>query len=282
MNAADALTWLFVPGDRPDRFGKAAASGADAIILDLEDAVAADAKASARQAVVDHLGAGNPGYVRINGWDTDEHLADVAALAPVGGALLGVMVPKAEYRCVFAAIDRALPAGVAAIALVETAAGLRAVDGIASAPRVARLAFGSADLMLESGIEDADRGLLMARSTLVFASLAARLSSPIDGITAALDDPAVVRRDARDGRRLGFGAKLCLHPAQIRPVLEGLAPEADEVRWARTVLDGASQANGHAVRVAGEMVDAPLLRRAERLWARHARLQETINDLEEN
>jgi citrate lyase beta subunit len=277
MDADRALTWLLVPSGRPDRFAQAAASGADAVILDLADARGSNA--DARRAVVDYLAAGHPAYVRIGGRDAETHAADVAALAAAGSALKGVMVRRSESRDVFAALDRSLADGVVAIALVETAAGLRAVDEIAGAPRVARLALGAAELLLECGIEDPFDGLLAARSTLVFASRAAGLPSPIDGATAAIDDAELARGDAQHARRLGFGAKLCLHAGQIRPVLEGFTPDALAVRWARTVLECASQADGYAVRVGHELLDAPLLHRAEHVLARHVRTRDATDRL---
>jgi citrate lyase subunit beta/citryl-CoA lyase len=278
-HARGALTWLFVPGDRPERFPTAAGSGADAVILDLEDAIAPDAKERARRSVKEYLLAGNPAYVRVNGERTEPHAADLAALADVGRSLRGVMVPKAEQVATFDEVDRVLPRGAVAIALIETAAGVHGAYELAAASRVTRLAFGSADLMLQTGIEDEPRGLLLARSTLVLASRAAGLEGPIDGITTALDDPAVARRDAEDGRRLGFAGKLCLHPRQIVPVLEGSTPSASTVEWARRVLDAVAQAHGQAVRFEGQMVDLPLLERARRISARRRRIEAIINEL---
>jgi citrate lyase subunit beta/citryl-CoA lyase len=189
------------------------------------------------------------------------------------------MVPKAEQVATFDEVDRVLPRGAVAIALIETAAGVHSAYELAAASRVTRLAFGSADLMLQTGIEDEPRGLLLARSTLVLASRAAGLEGPIDGITTALDDPAVARRDAEDGRRLGFAGKLCLHPRQIVPVLQGFTPSANTVEWARRVLDAAAEAHGQAVRLEGQMVDLPLLERAQRISARHRRIEAMIDEL---
>jgi citrate lyase subunit beta / citryl-CoA lyase len=278
-HARSALTWLFVPGDRPERFPKAAGSGADALILDLEDAVAPEAKERARRFVKEYLLAGNPAYVRINGDGTEPHAADLAALADLGRSLRGVMVPKSEHVATFDEVDRVLPQGAVAIALIETAAGVHRAYKLSAAPRVTRLAFGSADLMLQAAIEDEPRGLLLARSTLVLASRAAGLEGPIDGITTALDDPAVARRDAEDGRRLGFAGKLCLHPRQIAPVLQGFAPSVATAEWASRVLDAVAQAHGQAVRFDGQMIDRPLLERAQRISARQHRIEAMITEL---
>ena len=271
-HAGSALTWLFVPGDRAERFPKAAGSGADAVILDLEDAVAPEDKEDARRSVNEYLLAGNSGYVRINGEGTDYYAADLASLANVGAALRGVMVPQSERVHTFEEVDGALPPGAVTIPLIETAAGVHAAYDLAGAPRVARLAFGSADLMLQTGIEDESRGLLLARSTLVLASRAAGLEGPIDGITTNLDSPAISRHDAEDGRGLGFAGKLCLHPRQIAPVVQGFVPAFSESEWAAHVLEAVAQAHGQAVRFEGQMVDRPVLELAQRISARSHRI----------
>jgi citrate lyase subunit beta/citryl-CoA lyase len=272
-HARTALTWLFVPGDRPERFPKAAGSGADAVILDLEDAVAPEHKEDARRAVREYLLAGNAGYVRINGEGTGYHAADLASLADIGAPLRGVMVPKSERVTTFERVDAALPPGAVLIALVETATGVLHAYEIAGAPGVVRLAFGSADLMLQTGIEDKALGLVLARSTLVLASRAAGLEGPIDGITTDLDSPAVARHDAEDGRGLGFAGKLCLHPRQIAPVVQGFEPAASESEWAAHVLEAVAQAHGQAVRLEGQMIDRPVLERAQRISARSHHIQ---------
>jgi len=278
-HARSAVTWLFVPGDRPERFPKAAGSGADAVILDLEDAVAPEAKERARGSVTEYLRAGHPAYVRINGEGTAYHAADLAALAGVGEALRGVMVPKSEQVTTFERVAGVLPAGAVAIPLIETAAGIHSAYELAAAPRVTRLTFGSADLMLQTGIGDEPRGLLLARSTLVLASRTAGLEGPIDGITTNLDDAAVSQHDAEDGRRLGFGGKLCIHPRQVAPVLQGFAPSADEATWANQVLEAVAQAHGRAVRFEGQMVDKPLLERAQRIDTRHHAIELLLAEL---
>jgi citrate lyase subunit beta / citryl-CoA lyase len=278
-HAAAAVTWLFVPGDRADRFAKAAGSGADAVILDLEDAVAEADKGRARRSVAEWIGAGNPAYVRINAQGTEHHEADLEALTGLGPGLRGVMVPKAEVPGPFERLDRRLPAAAVVVALVESAAGVGDAYAIASAPRVARLAFGAADLMLETGIEDQRTGLLLARSTLVLASRAAGLEAPIDGITTALDDPTIAQDDAEYGRGIGFAGKLCLHPRQVVPVLRGFRPSERDAAWARSVLDGAAGADGRAMNVDGEMIDRPLLQRAEHVWNRHRTIERRLEQL---
>ena len=267
-HARRAYTWLFVPGNRPDRFKPAADSGADAIIIDLEDAVAPADKPAARRCALDYLSS-RPAYVRVNGTNTEFFAADLDALAHAGEPLRGVMLPKSERSDQFTALDELLPAGAVAVALIETPGGILGAPELATAPRVSRLAFGSADFQLDTEIEDEHRGLLVARSLLVLASRAAGLAGPIDGITTSLDDPERVTRDAEDGRQLGFAGKLCIHPRQIRPSARGFAPSAAEYSWARHVIDAAAASQGAAVRVDGEMIDRPRLMRARAIWERH-------------
>jgi citrate lyase subunit beta/citryl-CoA lyase len=230
-DARTARSWLFVPGDRADRFGKAAASRADIVVHDLEDAVAPGSKATARDQVARRLTGGGVGCVRVNAHGTPVHDADVAALAGAPG-LRAVLVPKA------------------------------------AAPGVARLAFGSIDFALDIGADDAGLPLLFARSSLVLASRVAGLPAPVDGVTRDLDDPAVVAGDTATAVGLGFGGKLCVHPRQIAAVNAGFLPGEAAVRHARQVL--AALADGGSARVDGQMVDRPVLERARQVLARHA------------
>lgn len=242
---------LFVPANRPERFAKAAVSGADAVILDLEDAVAAEAKDAARDAL--DIGFTDlPVLVRINAFGTPWHEADLAAVRALKPA--AVILPKAEV----AGLDLGLPV----IALIETARGMAEARQIA--PRVARLAFGSIDYCAELGCAHLREVLLPARSELVLASRLAGIAAPIDGVTTALDDMAVTAGDAAHARDLGMTGKLCIHPRQIGAVLGAFRPSAAELDWARRVLasgDGAAQ-------VDGAMVDEPVRIRARSLLAR--------------
>ena len=262
-----ARSYLFVPADRPERIAKALASGADAVIVDLEDAVAPQAKDEARHALAAWLraaGAGPQIVVRVNGADTAWFSADLATCA--APAVRAVMLPKAGQPGDVAAVHQALP-GKPIIALIETAEGFDQMREIAHTAGVERLAFGSIDFQLDLGmVGDGDgEELLFFRSRFVLESRLARLAPPIDGITTAIDDAALVARDAQAARRLGFGAKLCIHPRQVEAVNRGFMPTATEIDWARRVLDTARQAAGAAVAVDGKMVDRPVLMRAEAL-----------------
>ena len=268
MNAIlDAVALpLFVPADRPDRFGKAFSAGADAVILDLEDAVPPDRKIDARNALLaatDVIGAApGPVLVRVNAAETPWHAADIAAAAAL--PLAGIVLPKAESAATVA--DVARTAGCAVLALVESARGIAAAREVAQA--AARLAFGSIDFAADLGCAETREALLAFRSELVLASRLAALPAPIDGVTAAFRDPAPVEDDARYASSLGFGGKLLIHPAQIGPARAGFLPAPAEVAWAERVLVGGR--DGRAVAVDGTMVDAPVRMRAEQILRRAA------------
>ena len=260
-----ARSLLFVPGNRPERFTKAAASAADLVIVDLEDAVPEQDKQAARDAVAAWLSAGGRAAVRVNGTKSVYYQQDVAALAGLPG-LAAIVVPMADDPAALTALHQQLGAGVQIVALIETAQGIvRAVE-LASAPGVSRLAFGHLDFAadIDSCIED--DAMLMARSFLVIASRAAGLPGPVDGVTTALDDPAVSGADAARARALGFAGKLCIHPSQVGAVNAAFSPKVDEIAWARRIIE-ASTAGG-VVRVDGHMVDAPVILKAQAILAR--------------
>jgi citrate lyase subunit beta/citryl-CoA lyase len=255
---------LFVPGNRPDRYAKAATSGTDAIIIDLEDAVAPELKTAARAALAapGALPLGAPVIVRLNGRNTPWHVEDLACVAslPVTGAMLA----KAESGKDVAEVSKALGARPL-IALIETACGLAAAREIARAGQGVRLAFGSIDFSADIGCAHTRDALLAARSELVLASALCGLPAPIDGVTTVLDDETAVEADARHAAELGFGGKLCIHPRQVAAVRRGFAPSEGERDWARRILVAEEQG---AVALDGALVDAPIRARARRILAR--------------
>jgi citrate lyase subunit beta / citryl-CoA lyase len=257
-------SYLFVPGDRPERIAKARASGADAVVVDLEDAVAPANKPAARDAVAGTLDAAQPIVLRINGADT-AWFGDDARLA-VHPGVAAVMLPKAGTVDAVAAL-RAACGGKPMLALIETAAGMANLAALAAAPGMARLVFGSIDFQLDLDIADDDLALLPFRMQLVLASRVADLPPPVDGVTTSLDDAARIEQEARRARSLGFGAKLCIHPRQVAIVNGAFSPAPSELAWAQRVVDAAAAAGGAAVAVDGKMVDAPVLARALRLLA---------------
>ncbi|MEV0063358.1 CoA ester lyase [Nocardia sp. NPDC050718] len=277
-----AATLLFVPADRPERFAKATAANPGLVVLDLEDAVAPEAKDAARDNAVAWIAAGNECAVRINAAGTRWHDDDLAALAPLHCA---VMLPKAEIG-VLPAVIATLTAGRAdrgsahpasplgeidtpapLIALIETAAGVVHAAAVAATAGVDRLAIGTFDLAAEIGVDPADRDALAGtRHTVVLASAAAGLPGPIDGVTGVVDDADLVHDDAGYGRRLGFAGKLCIHPRQLEPVTTAFRPTAHEQAWARKILEATTETSGVAV-VDGTMVDKPVVDRARRILA---------------
>lgn len=246
-----ATTFLFVPGDRPGRFAKAVASGADVVLVDLEDAVAPADKDFARASVADWLES-NRATVRINAPGTPWFEADAELVAARG---VPVVVPKAETPGVLAGFREV-------VALVETARGVERAGELAAVPSVTRLAFGSIDLAAELGVDPEDREpFAYARSRLVIASAAAGLPPPVDGVTTDLNDNARLESDVRHARRMGFGGKLCIHPRQVAPVRDAFAPTEAERDWARRVV----AAGGSVSVVDGRMVDRPVLARARHI-----------------
>lgn len=266
---ARARSFLFVPGDRPERLPKALASGAHAVIVDFEDAVAPEAKPGARedlQRAWRDLPAKEHGrlLVRINAADTPWHDGDVAACRALGG-LGAVVLPKVASAAVIGEV--AAKAGTAVLPLVESAEGFAALDAVARANGVLRLAFGHLDFQADIGMECAeDEGELDgARLAMVLASRCAGLPAAVDGVTVALDDGSRLEADTRRSRRFGFGAKLCIHPKQVPVVNATLGPTPAQRDWARRVLAASVELRAGAFRLDGQMVDAPVLQRARRI-----------------
>lgn len=264
-----AVTALFVPGDRPERFNKAAESGAGVVIIDLEDAVAADSKAMALAAVVDALSSGDVrAVVRVNTRGSQSHVAEIAALLAlskvVGHGLLGIMLPKADDPDYLMQLRDRFPKELALIPLIESAAGVVHALELAQLPGVTRLAFGAIDFALDINASGEDRFLDHARSELVLASRAAGISAPLDSPCTEIQDLEQIADSARLARNFGFGGKLCIHPGQIIPVKTAFMPTEDEVAWALSVISVIGS-EGAATQVAGQMIDRPVTERAKRI-----------------
>ena len=270
MDALDR-SYLFVPGNRPERFAKALASGADAVVLDLEDAVAPADKAAARSAIAAWAAAAAPTerqriLVRCNEATSPLFADDLRLLAAAGLARL--MLPKADDPAVLQALATALP-GAQVLALIETAAGLHAVDAVARSPGVQRLAFGTLDFALDLDLDISSQpdGLADGASRIALASRLAGLPAPVAGVTPQIDDEARLLADLAWARRFGFGAKLCIHPRQVAPLHAALAPSAQALDWARRVL-AADAAQPGAAQLDGRMVDRPVVLQALRTLGR--------------
>jgi citrate lyase subunit beta/citryl-CoA lyase len=256
-------SYLFVPATRTDRIAKAQAAGPDAVIVDLEDAVAPSVKATAREALARDVPDASGVFVRINSADTEwfEDDLKLCAALRVGGLVL----PKTERTEDLKRVAERLGAGATILPLIETARGFADLAKLCAAPQVQRLVFGSIDFQLDLGISGEGDELLYFRSGLVLASRLAGLQPPVDGVTVEVNDPEQVRADTLRGKRLGFGAKLCIHPKQVAPVNECFRPTDAEISWARRTLDAAAAAGGAAVAVDGKMVDRPVILKAEQI-----------------
>ncbi|MCU1614403.1 MAG: citrate lyase [Frankiales bacterium] len=277
---------LFVPGDRPDRIAKALASSAEAVVVDLEDAVAESAKDHAREAAVRSLSLATRVapmvMLRCNAVRTAHFAADAQALAPLLGHLAAVVLPMVVGPADVQALDVELcrlegaasirPGSTRIVPTVETAAGILEARAIAAAsPRVLTLLFGSADLSNQLALTPTASGeeLATARSLVVLGAAAAGVARPLDGPYLVLDDETGLETSTRRARQLGFAGKAVIHPAQLPTVTRVFRPSDDEVAWAREV-DAAftdAEANGRsAIRLPdGTFIDYPVAQRARAL-----------------
>jgi citrate lyase subunit beta / citryl-CoA lyase len=263
------LTYLFVPGNRADRFDKAVASQAGAIIVDLEDAVAPNDKAAARAKFAAWFRAYDSAperiLVRINDESTPWFDEDIALLAESG--VRGVVLPKAESTAQIERIGSALAANGFVVPLVETAKGIVELDSLARAARVQRIAFGTLDYALDLDLTGDERGFLYPACRIALASRAAGIASPIAGVTTEIDDQSRLLADLDVARACGFGAKLCIHPKQVDAIHAAMRPSEAEIAWAKRVAAAAESGQG-AVQLDGKMVDRPVIAKAMRILAR--------------
>jgi citrate lyase subunit beta / citryl-CoA lyase len=279
---------LFVPGGRPELIAKAFRLGADALILDLEDSVSLPEKAAARRAVAAALDRGGPEpplvFVRVNG--VTSGLIDLDCREAVRPRANGVVLPKCDTPEQVLAVDArlrvvedryAVPRGTLRIlALIESARGVHNAAAIArSHPRVCGVALGTEDLTADLGVTRTAEGgeAAYARAAVSLAAHAAGVDA-VDGIYAAFRDERGLRADTAEARRVGYTGKLLIHPAQIAPVHDVLAPTAEEVDRARRIAAAfaEAQARGEGIAVVeGAMVDRPVAVRAGRVLAVAAR-----------
>ena len=262
MSAEVARSYLYVPGNRPERFDKACAAGADAVIVDFEDAVPPAEKDAARAAFAAWASAENPVVVRVNATGSEWFERDLIACEAPG--VTGVVLPKAEKIApiVIALCQRR---GIALLPLIETAVGMAQAEAVAATPCVQRLMFGTIDFQFELGIDGDGDELIAYRSHLVLASKLAGIQSPVDGPCTSWEDQALLTADSQRARKLGFGGKLCIHPKQVAAVNAAFSPSEAEVTWARKVVEAAQRSGGAAVAVDGRMIDKPVILKAERI-----------------
>ncbi len=263
---------IYVPGDRADRFSKAVASGADLVVLDLEDAVAPAAKAVARERVTAFLTGGTAPVdlaVRVNAVDSAFFAADLAALESWSGAgarLSEVRVPKVQHPSDVTTVAAFFPVA----ALIETARGVTGCEAIAAAPGVVSLGLGESDLrseLLVAGEEAFD----YLRSRIVVAAAAADLRPPAMAAYPQIEDLDGLAKSCARGRSLGMYGRSAIHPSQVSVIKAAFRPGETEVRWAHDVLAaleaGDRQAQGVVRAADGSMVDAAMRRRAETIVA---------------
>ena len=272
MRQSQQRSLLFVPGTRPDRIAKALASGADIVIVDLEDAVALEEKASARQALEQFLNS-TPGVtfiVRINADDgnEEENFQQDLALCTKFPAITGIMLPKTESP---EQIAKASSSEKPIWPLIETAQGLISLSQIAASPGVERLVFGAldmaTDLNLEPGSSGAEAVLDHCRHQLILHSRAQSLPSPIESVIPEIKDLRKVEIAAQKAVEMGFSGMLSIHPNQVLTIHNAFAPDEKTLQWARCVVEE-SKLRGGAFQFEGQMVDAPVLSRARAVLAR--------------
>jgi citrate lyase subunit beta/citryl-CoA lyase len=256
-------SYLFVPGNRPDRFAKACDTVADVVIIDLEDAVPAEEKPSARETVASWLSAAHPVYIRINAAYTEWFQDDLAILQLPGVA--GVVLPKAEKQSQVAMLASRIPGDMRIVLIAETALGVWNALELASSPKVERLGFGSIDFRLDTNIIGEYEELLYARSRVVLASRVAGILSPLDGVTTAIEDADLLAADVQMARLLGFGGKFCIHPKQVAAVNKGFRPLESEIAWAKSVIEAVGLMGEGAIRVDGKMIDRPMIEQAKKI-----------------
>lgn len=261
-------TALFSPADRPDRALKALKGTADLVILDLEDAVApdADSKQAARtglQSLLEEDPERSGVIIRINPPGTPEgadDLREIGLLAATDGlAPFAVMVPKLDMYTPLTQI----PESVEIIGLVETAMAVRDLFDIAQLSRVSRLALGAVDLSTELGCNLISTTIDQVRAQIVIASAVAGIAAPLESPCINFQDPVVISTAADKAHADGFGGMLCIHPKQLDAVSTAFRPSAQEITWAQKVLNAGEAASA----IDGEMVDRPVILRAQRILA---------------
>ena len=263
--------FLFVPGTRPERFAKALDSGADAVILDLEDAVPEEEKQSARDAIRTAW----PQFtdeqkkrlvLRSNAPGTKFYAADLMLAQELNIACL--LIPKSESLDQINGAAQVLP-NTAIVPMIETAIGLDNLKELANSNQVLRIALGNIDLQADLGMicDPQETELQTARYQIVLASRLAQIAPPIDGVTPSTDDIDRITADAQRAKRMGFGAKLCIHPKQVLPVRTAFMPSQEEVLWAQKVIEADKASKGGAIKLDGRMIDRPVVLLAQRTLA---------------
>ena len=254
-------SYLFAPGHNAKLLNRVFHAGADAVMLDLEDAVPPDAKVTARAMVAEAL-LDHSAWVRVNAAQTAWCEADLAAVAD---RAFGIRIPKVESAGDVEWVTARAP-GKPIICAIESARGVLAAQEIAAVPGVRFLAMGGVDLQRDLNTSGGNLQTLYARSHLVLASRAAGIEPPIDSVFPLLDDTAGLRDQAQFARSLGFFGKSAIHPRQLDTLHEVFTPTQAEIEWAQQVLAGFEATSGGGFALpSGEFVDLPVADRARRL-----------------
>jgi len=254
-------SYLFAPGHNAKLLDRVFQAGADAVMLDLEDEVPPQAKATARAMVAEVL-LDRPAWVRVNAAGTDWAEADLAA---IDGRAVGIRIPKVESAGDVQWVAARAP-GMPIICAIESARGVLAAQEIAAVPGVRFLAIGGVDLQRDLNTTGGNLQTLYARSHLVLASRAAGIEPPIDSVFPLLQDDDGLREQAQFARSLGFFGKSAIHPRQLRTLHQVFTPTEIEIAWAREVVAGFDAADGGGFALpTGEFVDLPVADRARRL-----------------
>lgn len=254
---------LFVPGNMPERFDKALASGADAVIIDLEDAVAPEDKDEARRAIADYATHKRRVLVRVNAKGTPWFEQDAVLCRAPG--VRGIVLPKTESASDVTDLISRIKAKKPVHPLIESAQGMWNALQIAKAPFVQQLMFGTLDFMVDMNMDLENDELNTYRAQLTAVSRIANIRAPIDGVTADINDVDCLARNTLNGKRWGFAGKLCIHPSQIATVNQCYTPTEADIERARRILEAFRLSNGGAVSVDGKMVDRPVVLRAQSL-----------------
>jgi len=257
---------LFVPGSRPERIAKALQAGADAVVVDLEDAVAPHAKDAAREAVLAELDADRRFAVRVNPLETEWGREDADALAGHDHAPAFVMLPKAESAGQIEVLAAALgdQAGAGIIPIIESAAGLKTAWDICAADGVKAVLFGGGDMAADLGVAMAWEPLFFARSQVIAACAAADVPA-IDVPYLDVKNEAGLSAETERVKQLGYQAKACIHPAQVQPVNAVFTPSETDIAEAERVIAALEDAGGGAALLDGKLIEAPIIRRARRV-----------------
>jgi citrate lyase subunit beta / citryl-CoA lyase len=266
-----STNFLFVPGTRPERFLKALDSGASGVVLDLEDAVAEEDKDVARNAIRNAWPQFSDEQkqrlvIRTNSPGSKFYSADLMLAQELKVGCL--LIPKSESLDQINGAALVLP-NTAIIPMIETAIGLDRLREIANSNQVLRLALGNLDLQADLGMicDAQETELQTARYQIVLASRLAQIAPPIDGVTPSTDDLPRITEDAERAKRMGFGAKLCIHPKQVAIVQAAFMPTEEEVNWAQSVIQADQASKGGAVKLDGKMIDRPVVLLAKRTLA---------------